>query len=184
MIQSKISYYFILVIHACVAFQLLERTCHPCCWSWVKGLLSVFIIWEFRMELLFRSWNSGNEPDLFLYIWGIFFSKKFNNSSPFFIYITVYICLFCGTRQTANELTGEHSCIMLKLLNNDTVQALDSSWLKEYWKDFRRRFVSLLSFQFRVFAPALAMSLLQNKNQALDPPVGMFHVLDIYLQII
>ncbi|CAG7818349.1 unnamed protein product [Allacma fusca] len=67
-------------------------------------------------------------------------------------------------RQTANELTGEHSCIMLKLLDNESVHGLDSSWLPEYWKDFRRRFISLLSYQFRSFNPSLAMSMLQNKS--------------------
>jgi len=73
-------------------------------------------------------------------------------------------------RQTANDLTGEHSCIMLKLLDNDQTQGMDSTWLKEYWKDFRRRFISLLSYQFRRFTPALSMSVLQNKNQVLEAP--------------
>lgn len=71
-------------------------------------------------------------------------------------------------RQTTNDLTGEHSCIMLSLLGEDTgddygVNRGGSVWLKEFFVDFRRRFINLLSYQFRTFAPALALGLLQNK---------------------
>jgi N-acetyltransferase 10 len=73
-------------------------------------------------------------------------------------------------RQTTNDLTGEHSCIMLHIL--DTSDSSDDSerdeakkglWLAEFWTDFRRRFISLLGMQFRSFSPALALSVLQNK---------------------
>ena len=74
-------------------------------------------------------------------------------------------------RQTASELTGEHSCIMLKLLDNDSARAIDSTWLAEYWKDFRRRFINLLAFQFSKFSPSLAMSMLQSKSYN-DDPIG------------
>jgi tRNA(Met) C34 N-acetyltransferase TmcA len=46
-----------------------------------------------------------------------------------------------------NELTGEHTCIMLKPLE---ASAAPAGWLDVYWKDFQSRFVSLLSFSFRV----------------------------------
>lgn len=62
-------------------------------------------------------------------------------------------------RQTTNELTGEHSCIMLH-----TYQT--TPWLPSYWQDFRRRFISLLGYQFREFQPALALSVVVNKNVA------------------
>ncbi|WAR02866.1 NAT10-like protein [Mya arenaria] len=62
---------------------------------------------------------------------------------------------------TTNELTGEHSCIMLKALNTGDT---DSTWLPAFWKDFRRRFVSLLSYQFRAFTPAMALNVLQQKQ--------------------
>ncbi|XP_057211674.1 RNA cytidine acetyltransferase-like [Triplophysa rosa] len=72
-------------------------------------------------------------------------------------FIPVYL------RQTQNDLTGEHSCIMLKELNaEDSVD--NGQWLSAFWKDFRRRFLSLLSFQFRKFSPTLALNILQNKN--------------------
>jgi N-acetyltransferase 10 len=79
-------------------------------------------------------------------------------------------------RQTTNDLTGEHSCIMLHLLDNsyssgdsEADQAKKGSWLAEFWTDFRRRFISLLGFQFRSFTPALALSVLQNKAWKQEP---------------
>nr|KAG5689469.1 hypothetical protein BaRGS_021016 [Batillaria attramentaria] len=67
-------------------------------------------------------------------------------------------------RQTANDLTGEHSCIMLKVLSENLEENLDDSWLLAFWKDFRRRFVSLLSYQFRAFRPQMALSILEQKK--------------------
>lgn len=66
-------------------------------------------------------------------------------------------------RQTPNDLTGEHSCVMLKELNSDE-SPQQGQWLLAFWKDFRRRFLSLLSYQFRNFSPSLALNILQNKN--------------------
>uniref|UniRef100_A0A4W6CWW7 RNA cytidine acetyltransferase n=1 Tax=Lates calcarifer TaxID=8187 RepID=A0A4W6CWW7_LATCA len=66
-------------------------------------------------------------------------------------------------RQTPNDLTGEHSCVMLKELNTDEAPE-QSQWLSAFWKDFRRRFLSLLSYQFSSFHPSLALSILQNKK--------------------
>ncbi|XP_025945193.1 RNA cytidine acetyltransferase isoform X2 [Apteryx rowi] len=65
-------------------------------------------------------------------------------------------------RQTPNDLTGEHSCIMLKMLNEEDTE--QEPWLTAFWKDFRRRFLSLLSYQFSTFSPSLALNILQNKN--------------------
>ncbi|KAM7435703.1 N-acetyltransferase 10 [Porites harrisoni] len=66
-------------------------------------------------------------------------------------------------RQTPNDLTGEHSCIMLRLLS-DSEEASRENWLQAYMTDFRRRFLSLLSYQFRSFHPSLALSILKNKS--------------------
>lgn len=66
-------------------------------------------------------------------------------------------------RQTPNDLTGEHSCVMLKELNTDDAPE-QSQWLSAFWKDFRRRFLSLLSYQFSRFHPSLSLSILQNKK--------------------
>ncbi|XP_072475293.1 RNA cytidine acetyltransferase isoform X2 [Notamacropus eugenii] len=66
-------------------------------------------------------------------------------------------------RQTPNDLTGEHSCIMLKTLSEEE-DSEQEPWLPAFWKDFRRRFLSLLAYQFSAFSPALALNILQNKN--------------------
>lgn len=66
-------------------------------------------------------------------------------------------------RQTPNDLTGEHSCIMLRRLS-DQEENSDDNWLQAYMTDFRRRFLSLLSYQFRNFQPSLALSILNNKS--------------------
>ncbi|KAL0968698.1 hypothetical protein UPYG_G00270350 [Umbra pygmaea] len=66
-------------------------------------------------------------------------------------------------RQTPNDLTGEHSCVMLKELNTEEESA-QGQWLDAFWKDFRRRFLSLLSYQFSSFSPTMALNILQNKG--------------------
>ena len=68
-------------------------------------------------------------------------------------YVPTYI------RQTKNDLTGEHTLIMLKLLESTT----SSSWLPEFWTDFRHRLVNLLGYQLSALPPSLALSLLHNK---------------------
>ena len=56
-------------------------------------------------------------------------------------------------RLTANDLTGEHTCVMLRPLTDD------KSWLGEFANDFHRRFLSLLSYQFRKFSSTMALSI-------------------------
>ncbi|KAI9720055.1 MAG: hypothetical protein M1812_003182 [Candelaria pacifica] len=60
-------------------------------------------------------------------------------------------------RQTANELTGEHSCVMLLTLNAGN--GADTAWLGAFSRDFQKRFLSLLSYQFRTFPSVLALSI-------------------------
>ncbi|KAL8782356.1 MAG: hypothetical protein Q9195_009651, partial [Heterodermia aff. obscurata] len=73
-------------------------------------------------------------------------------------------------RQTPNELTGEHSCVMLRVLSSGSNS---SSWLGAFARDFQRRFLSLLSYQFRTFPSVLALSINESANQGavkLAPP--------------
>lgn len=56
-------------------------------------------------------------------------------------------------RQAPNELTGEHSCVMIKPMG------LDISPLR---LEFRRRFIRLLSMPFRFMPAVLALSILQD----------------------
>ncbi|KAJ5106252.1 RNA cytidine acetyltransferase [Penicillium angulare] len=71
-------------------------------------------------------------------------------------------------RQTPNELTGEHSCVMLRTL---TTGSNDASWLGSFSKDFHRRFIALLSYQFRDFPSVLSLSICESANAGakLDP---------------
>ena len=80
-------------------------------------------------------------------------------------------------RQTANDITGEHSCIMLYKVNSEQE---DVRWLQEYWNDFRRRFVSLLSFAFNTYSSSLALGILINKTIAPQTTTLTKHTLDAY----
>lgn len=72
-------------------------------------------------------------------------------------------------RQTPNELTGEHSCVMLRVLSSGSN---DSAWLGAFARDFQRRFLSLLSFQFRSFPSVLALSINESANQGAKLDTG------------
>jgi len=66
-------------------------------------------------------------------------------------------------RQTPNDLTGEHSCVMLRPLATNHSNA-DPSWLASYASDFHRRFLSLLSYQFRAFAAVQSLSISESAS--------------------
>ncbi|RVX73730.1 RNA cytidine acetyltransferase [Exophiala mesophila] len=66
-------------------------------------------------------------------------------------------------RQTPNELTGEHSCVMLRPLSNSG--STDSSWLSAYAQDFHKRFLSLLSYQFRTFTSIQSLSISESASR-------------------
>ncbi|TBU27168.1 DUF699-domain-containing protein, partial [Dichomitus squalens] len=71
-------------------------------------------------------------------------------------YVPLYL------RQTQSELTGEHTCVMVRGLNSSTEDELQ--WLSEFAKDFRRRFLNLLSYKFREFGSVTALSVLEAAN--------------------
>jgi len=71
-------------------------------------------------------------------------------------------------RQTANDLTGEHTIIMLKNLVRHNTSTCD---LAAFWTDFRRRLLNLLGYQLRSLCPKLALSLLHNKSTKLPTTV-------------
>lgn len=74
-------------------------------------------------------------------------------------YIPVYV------KSKANDLTGEHSCIMLNVLKDDDLT--ENDWLLAYWTEFRTRFVELLGYQVKQFSSELGLSLLINTNKKL-----------------
>ncbi|GAA5823755.1 hypothetical protein JCM5353_008583 [Sporobolomyces roseus] len=65
-------------------------------------------------------------------------------------------------RQTTNDLTGEHSCVMIRGLNKNMEET--GRWLGDFAVDFRKRFISLLSFKFREFGSITALSILEAAN--------------------
>lgn len=78
-------------------------------------------------------------------------------------FVPVYI------RQNSNDITGEHTCIMLKgLEHGSTDEDPTSTWLPVYWREFRRRLINLLSFDFSTFPAPMALSLLQLKNKHVE----------------
>ncbi|KIL56986.1 hypothetical protein M378DRAFT_188489 [Amanita muscaria Koide BX008] len=74
-------------------------------------------------------------------------------------YVPLYV------RQTASELTGEHTCVMVRGLNSLAESELE--WLAEFANDFRRRFVSLLSYKLREFGSVTALSILEATNSGI-----------------
>jgi N-acetyltransferase 10 len=63
-------------------------------------------------------------------------------------------------RQTPNDLTGEHTCVMIHALDNSK----DKSWLGAFSRDFHHRFLKLLSYQFREFPSVLALGIDESAN--------------------
>ncbi|KAJ1987527.1 N-acetyltransferase 10 [Dimargaris cristalligena] len=70
-------------------------------------------------------------------------------------------------RQTANDLTGEHTCVMLRALPSDAARqavVVSDDWLQAFAQDFQRRFIHLLAYQFRDFTSVTALSIMNNVN--------------------
>jgi N-acetyltransferase 10 len=103
---------------------------------------------EYMPPLFYRLWEI--KPPQLDYV-GVSYGltpalHKFWNRARF---VPVYL------RQTANELTGEHSCVMIRTLEGVT----DSAWLSAFARDFHRRFLTLLSYQFRSFRVDTSLSI-------------------------
>lgn len=56
-------------------------------------------------------------------------------------------------------------------------------WLEAYWSDFRRRFLSLLSYSFNTYTPSMSLSILINKTISLES-VSKYLILLIVLLVI
>lgn len=70
-------------------------------------------------------------------------------------FIPVYL------RQTTNDITGEHTCIMIHKLKSEKKRG-EGSWIESYWTKFRQRFIRLLSSSFKSYDASLALSILEN----------------------
>ncbi|KNE71131.1 hypothetical protein AMAG_15800 [Allomyces macrogynus ATCC 38327] len=61
-------------------------------------------------------------------------------------------------RQTPNELTGEHTCVMVKSL--DAANDARAAWVPQFSRDFCRRFLHLLAYEFKKFDTVTCISIL------------------------
>jgi len=94
----------------------------------------------------------SEKPPYFLHYLGVSFGltpqlQKFWKRSGF---VPVYL------RQTANELTGEHTSVMINVLQNR-----EKTWLQEFSKDFHKRFLQLLSYEFKKFPAVQALNIIE-----------------------
>jgi len=78
-------------------------------------------------------------------------------------------------RQTVNEVTGEHTCIMVRALKSQMAEAIavkhgiahtvggdeTAAWLKSFHMDFIKRFQSYLGYSFRALPASLALLALE-----------------------
>ena len=70
-----------------------------------------------------------------------------------------------------NDITGEHSCIMMKPLRDDDITYQNQvksqeRWLLPFVNDFKKRFMSLLGYDFRDLSIKLALSLVDAQMTA------------------
>ena len=61
-------------------------------------------------------------------------------------------------RQTPNDLTGEHTTVMIRALHKDDAN-VNVEWLGAFARDFQHRFHNLLSYQFRTFPCRLSLNI-------------------------
>lgn len=76
-----------------------------------------------------------------------------------------FVPLYVG--QKSNDLTGEHSCIMLYINEKETAAR---EMLHKYFIDFRARIIKLSKSVFREFPAHIGLSLLDNKQLKLKSP--------------
>lgn len=66
-------------------------------------------------------------------------------------------------RQTANDLTGEHTCVMLSIL-----EGREGKWLSAFANDFHKRFLNLLGYDFSKFTAVQALSVIESSLKTDD----------------
>eukprot|EP01039_Chlorochromonas_danica_P008806 gene8806-9710_t len=74
----------------------------------------------------------------------------------------------CYVRQTANDLTGEHSTIVLRELDVSSLQEEGTpraGWLNAFVEDYRNRLLNLLSYALRDLPTALALTLVDPEKR-------------------
>ena len=77
----------------------------------------------------------------------------------------------CYVRQTENDVTGEHSTIVIKELSTKGMKdAPHAGWSKAYKLDYRRRLLSMLGYTFSKLDLALALSIVDPDKEFAAAP--------------
>ncbi|KAK7061169.1 hypothetical protein SK128_021384, partial [Halocaridina rubra] len=63
--------------------------------------------------------------------------------------------------QVANNITGEFTMIMLKVLG-ESKEMRNSSWLGELWQDYQKRMIVLFGMAFRECTCKFALNVITN----------------------
>ena len=78
----------------------------------------------------------------------------------------------CYLRQSVNDLTGEHSTVMLRELDGSSRRGVSEGWLNGFVEDYRARMLSLLAYSFRSLRTSLALSLVDPSQSLTALPAG------------
>lgn len=92
-------------------------------------------------------------------------------------YVPVYLS------QKENDLTGEHSCIMISPISKSLEKLETNDWINQYFTDFRRRIIKLLGKSFRKFTTGMSLSLLDNKASKITE-LGMYPIFFLIILLI
>ncbi|XP_068246031.1 RNA cytidine acetyltransferase [Palaemon carinicauda] len=82
--------------------------------------------------------------------------------------------------QVANNITGEFTMIMLKVLGEEKANRA-TSWLSDLWFDFRKRIISLLGLTFRECTCKFALSIITSSIYKKNSEVSGLLELDFYV---
>ncbi|KAL6993075.1 hypothetical protein U1Q18_011194 [Sarracenia purpurea var. burkii] len=135
---------FVVILLACLIVSLLEENIKP------RTDLPPLLV-HLRERQPERLHYIGVSFGLTLDLYRFWRKHKF---APFYI------------GQIPSTVTGEHTCMVLKPLNNDDVESsgLDQwGFFSPFYQDFRLRFIRLLGLSFRAMEYKLAMSVLDPK---------------------
>ena len=70
----------------------------------------------------------------------------------------------------SNDLTGEYSTLMLRELNSDgMIEEKEEGWLDDFVHDYRRRLISLLSYNFSSLPISTAVTLIDPSRELSRP---------------
>lgn len=84
------------------------------------------------------------------------------------------LLFFPPNSQVANKVTGEHSCMMIKLMDASEGESplARNKWVKNASQEFLRRFISLLGGPFSNLPSLLALKVIQSHSTTQEKGMG------------